>query len=279
MEEGKRFHRLKVGEYTGWIRRGEDSPELRKALADPNGWLESESCRILKHNATTTVARAALPGQNQTFFLKRYNRKDAWEKTKNLFRYSRALKVWRAGYALEILGIPTPRVICALEKRQGPLVLEAFILTEWLEGGVGLDDFYRERCGPRSGNPLPEKDRRELEKTVAHLFATLHSHRISHGDLKGRNVLLDPSRPAPFDPRFVDLDAMTLSPRRFRRARVNDLARLLFSVYPIPCLLRQVRFFKDYSRGDKETWESRRKWFGKIRSRTTRKLKEKGLLP
>ena len=277
-EEGKRFQRVRCGPYTGWIRAGWDVPGFLEVLTDPNGWIDSERCEVIKHTPSTTVARAAIEGFDAPLFVKRYNRKDLWERTKNLFRRSRAMKVWRSAYALELLGIPTPLTVCALEKRRGPLLLEAFLFTVWIEGGIGFDDFYRDRCAPDAAPPLNPKTRRALEKEVARLFRELHSHRISHGDLKGRNVLLNPKQPAPFEPQFVDLDAMTLAPLRFRRSRVNDLSRLLFSVYPIPSLRTQILFFREYSKGNPDLWKERRLWWRSIAKRTRRKLKEKGLI-
>ena len=277
-EEGKRFRRVKAGEYTGWIRTGWNTAGLREALRDPNAWLQSGACRIVKNTPSTTVARATVPDLSDPLFVKRYNRKSLWERTKNLFRRSRSMRVWRAGYALELLGIPTPETVCALEKRKGPLLLEAFVVTRWVEGGIGFDDFYRERCAPSASDPLDPKSRRNLEKEVARLFRALHGNRISHGDLKGRNILLDPSTEAPFSPQFVDLDAVSLAPIRFRRSRVNDLSRLLFSVYPVPSLCRRIRFFREYARGNPDLWAERRRWWRSIEKRTLRKLREKRLL-
>ena len=277
-EAGKRFHRARAKEYTGWVRAEWDSPELLSRLENPNAWIESEDCRVLKHTPSTTVACGRLPDAGLKFFIKRYNRKSIWERTKNLFRRSRSMKVWRSGFALELLGIPTPEPVCAIEKRRGPFLLESFILTEWVEEGIGFDDFYRERCSPDAANPLSAQDRRSLEREIARLFRRLHAHGISHGDLKGRNVLLDPHAPAPFDPRLVDLDAMRLRPVRFQRERINDLSRLLFSVYPLPSTLRLVRFFREYAKYDPTLWRDRRNWWKKIDRRTRKKLKEKGLL-
>jgi len=277
-EEGKHFHKISRRPYSGWIRSEADHADLLKRLEDPNGWLSCRDCAMGKDTPTTTVARAVYDQQAQPVFLKRYNRKSLWERCKNLFRRSRAMRVWRSGYALEMLGIPTPRTICVLEKRVGPLLLESFILTEWIEGSVGLDDFFRDRCAKESSDPLDNRERTALRREIARLFRELHSHGISHGDLKGRNILVDPGEPAPFSPRFADLDALTTRPVRFKRSRINDLSRLLFSVYPHASLLEQVRFFQDYARGEPALWEDRRGWFKAIARRTRRKLVEKGLV-
>jgi tRNA A-37 threonylcarbamoyl transferase component Bud32 len=276
-EEGKRFHRLVCGDYTGWIRASWDTPKLREALSDPNALIVGSHAKAEKDGDTTTVARVAWEGLPGPLFVKRYNRKDLWERTKNLFRRSRAVRVWRSAYALEILGIPTPETVCVLERRKGPLLLEAFLTTRWIDGGVGLDDFYLERFGGPGLDVEAQREKREIEKRVAALFRELHGHRISHGDLKGRNVLLDPGQPAPFSPQLVDLDAMTLRPVRFKRARINDLSRLLFSVYRAASLLACARFLRDYSRTEPEIWDNRRDWWKAILKRTRRKLAEKGV--
>lgn len=274
-EHTRHFHRLQAGDYTGWIRASWDSPVLCQALADPNGLLASDQAFIVKDTPTTTVARLALKGVEGPLFIKRYNRKGIWERFKNLFRRSRAIRVWRSAYALELLGIPTPETVCVLERRIGPLKMESFILTRWVEQGMGLDEFYRLRYGNPRLSPAQKKEKRLLEREVASLFSSLHRNRLSHGDLKGRNVILDPTLPAPFHPQFVDLDAMTLYPVRFRRSRINDLSRLLFSLYPHATPVSQIRFFREYARSSPSLWWERRRWWKAIQRRTFRKLKEK----
>ncbi len=276
--DGKRFHRIRAGDYDGWLRAEYDTQGLVERLRNPNSWIESQDCRVLKHTPTTTVVRAETGEGQPILFLKRYNRCDWWEKTKNLFRHSRAMKVWRAGYGLEVMGIPTPKVVAMIEKRRGPLLFESFILTEWTEGGVGLDDFWNSKCSPNSEDRLDIVEEIALRNQVAEIFRRLHDLRISHGDLKGRNILLKPDRGGHHDPQFVDLDAIQLHPFRFKRSRINDLSRLLFSVYPNASLFTQIRFFKEYCEGNPILWENRREWWGKIRKRTELKLREKGLI-
>ncbi len=276
-EHTRHFHRFRAGDYTGWIRASWECDVLQRALDDPNGLIASDKAFVVKDTETTTVARLEIAGIETPLFIKRYNRKDWWERTKNLFRRSRAIRVWRSAFALEILGIPTPETVCVLEHRKGPLLLESFILTRWVDQGMGLDEFYRLRYGGQVQSITQKKEKRLLEREVAGLFRTLHQNRISHGDLKGRNVLLDPSQGAPFSPQFVDLDAMTIHPLRFRRSRVNDLSRLLFSLYPLASTMSQVRFFRDYSQGNSALWAQRHRWWNAIRKRTLRKLREKQL--
>lgn len=276
-EHGKRFHRLEAGKFTGWIRTEWDSPEFRERLADPARLLEDTASTVVKAGDTTTVARVLAPGRDQPLMLKGYNRKDFWERTKNQFRRSRAMKVWRAGYALELLNIQTPRIVCVLERKWGPFLVESFILTKWTEGGIGYDEFYRTRYGDGALSDELRHEKRQVERAVAFLFAKLHRNQISHGDLKGRNILVQPDRPIPFDPAFVDLDAMSLHPIRFRRSRVNDLARLLFSLHPLVDARCAWQFLRDYSLTHPEVWKKRRWWWKAIWRRTERKIREKGL--
>lgn len=275
-EHGKRFHRLCAGSYRGWIRTSWDHPSLRTRLENPNDLFQSERTLVVKDTPTTSVACYLDPELPGPIFMKRYNRKSLWERFKNLFRRSRAVRVWRSAFALEILGIPTPETVCMLERRIGPILLESFVFTAWIPDGIGLDDFYRERYGHAHLSASELEEKRILEIAVARLFRDLHSNRISHGDLKGRNIILDPSQPAPFAPSFVDLDAMSLHPVRFRRSRINDLSRLLFSLYPTAGVKDQIHFFKVYAFREATLWKRRKKWWRAIQRRTSRKLREKG---
>jgi tRNA A-37 threonylcarbamoyl transferase component Bud32 len=271
-EESNLFTRLDLGGYRGWVRRSWDTPGLRETLRDPNACLESPNARVVKHTGTTTVARLDIRDLPGPLFIKRYNRKDAWERTKNLFRRSRGMRVWRHSFALEMLGIPTPQTVCVLEKRRGPLLLENCIVTRWTDGGTGLDDFFREHYLNKSWSEEQRHEAGLIERRVIQLFQELHGHRISHGDLKARNIIAAPDEPPPFNPEFVDLDPMTLRPWRFRRERVNDLARFLYSLYPPQYRSRQIRIFLRYARLFPDVWRQRHRWWARILRRMKKKM-------
>ena len=70
-EEGRRFHPLQTGVYTGWVRASWDCPQVHAAFVDPNALIASDQSLIIKDTPTTTVARLVIPGLETPLFIKR----------------------------------------------------------------------------------------------------------------------------------------------------------------------------------------------------------------
>lgn len=167
--------------------------------------------RALKLGGSATVAVVDAGGQ--PVVLKRYNMKSLGHRLKRCWRQSRAAQSWREGHRLRFLGIPTPEPLAMRECRWGPLRGRAYLVNEYLGGQDILA-----RLNP--AEPLPEQELAEILR----IFNGLVRHRISHGDLKGNNVLWSEGRYL-----LIDLDATRQHDcdRSFRRAYAVDRARFL----------------------------------------------------
>jgi tRNA A-37 threonylcarbamoyl transferase component Bud32 len=169
----------------------------------------------LKDGNTASVLRIAAAGS--TLVVKRYNIKHRRHGLGRALRHSRAWISWRNANMLALLGIPTPQPLALLEHRFGPLRRTTYLISAY-SPGVPLQDWLRQQ----EEAVVPDW----LDRALRDILAALGTARISHGDLKASNFLVEDS-----DRRvqLIDLDAMRLHRcgRRFRRARHRDLTRFL----------------------------------------------------
>lgn len=184
---------------------------LRPLLATPDALIERG--HIYKTGGAATVARVELCGR--ILVVKRYNIKGFAHWLKRFWRPSRGWHSWTAGNRLAFLGIPTPRPLAVLERRFCGLRGRAYLITEYCGGQDILARFQ-----PYLDGMPPEEELLVLER----LFAALLRERISHGDLKGNNLLWQDGHWL-----LIDLDALEQhhSTARFERAFAEDRARFL----------------------------------------------------
>jgi tRNA A-37 threonylcarbamoyl transferase component Bud32 len=132
----------------------------------------------------------------RSYFFKRYNCLGGGYRLKNLFRNSRALKSWWAGWKFLELGLPTPRPIACLEERRLRLLGRSYLLFELLDGAQSLLDRWA---------GLSAEGRRDVLSLLGSEIGNMHRRGLLHGDLNWRNVLVrEISRS--LEVYFVDLD-------------------------------------------------------------------------
>ena len=107
--------------------------------------------------------------------------------------------------------------------------------------------------------------RRELVDAVAGFLAALHARGISHGDLKGSNLLVR-ERGAGFELFLVDLAEVRFASTVREAERIEALAQLNAST-PLAVTLRQrLRFLARYAPGASRA--ERARWFRAIEERS-----------
>lgn len=165
---------------------------------------------MLKDGATCTVASVDAGTQ---LVIKRYNLKHWRHALSRAWRPSRAWHSWLAGYRLAFYGIATPQPLAMLEERVGPLRGRAFLVTAHCAGPDLLTVL-----DPDSEPSLT------MQAAIRQLFGTLYELRITHGDLKGTNLLWLDEQIV-----LIDLDALVQhrQARAFERDWRRDRQRLL----------------------------------------------------
>ncbi|WP_312255279.1 lipopolysaccharide kinase InaA family protein [Stutzerimonas nitrititolerans] len=192
------------------VRREEESA-LQELLVAPD--VAVETGRALKLGGSSTVA--LIEQGSRRLVIKRYNIKGVGHWLRRCWRPSRAWHSWVEGNRLMFLDIATPRPLAVLELRWLGLRRRSYLVTEY---GSGED--IATRFQPYLSSPPPEIELLALDQ----LFAALLRERISHGDMKGTNLLWEQGRWS-----LIDLDAVQQhgSDASFARAYAKDRARFL----------------------------------------------------
>ncbi|GGL97572.1 hypothetical protein GCM10009425_05830 [Pseudomonas asuensis] len=234
------FKVSRSGEGIVAIRR-DSVPIVEALLADPDRFI-AQGHRY-KDGGAATVARVEHAGN--TYILKRYNIKSLGHWLTRFWRPSRAWHSWIQGNRLRFLGIDTPKPLGVMEKRWLGLRRRAYLITDYASGQDILARFE-----PYRDSAPPEQDLAALDV----LFEGLVRERISHGDLKGNNVLWNGNHWS-----LIDLDAMTqhTSQQQFEKAFARDRERFLRNWPKDSALYRLLderipslpRRGDDYSRG------------------------------
>lgn len=172
------------------------------------------SGHIYKTGGAATVAR--VEHKQSMLVVKRYNIKNILHWCKRFWRPSRAWHSWREGHRLSILGIATPQPLAVIENRWCGLRGRAWLISEY----CGEQDIIDRLARYKDGAAVPEAEINALVE----LLNALIREKISHGDLKGHNILWHQQRCY-----LIDLDAMQQhqSMRSFTRAYLKDRTRLL----------------------------------------------------
>jgi tRNA A-37 threonylcarbamoyl transferase component Bud32 len=151
--------------------------------------------------------------RDERFVLKEFRTKGLLARLGDLLRGSRARRAFRKGHLLELLGIPTARVLAYAGPRSSP----SHLLCERVRPGTRLGIALREAApGPRAA----------LLLELGHLLGRLHGAGLSHRDLKEKNILIDEAGRCV----LVDLDGLCVRGRVSDRRAGKDLDRLFRSL-------------------------------------------------
>lgn len=181
----KSWHRFAM------IDRKYDTPGLRGLISNPDTGMENG--KFLKLGNTSTVARVKVDGRD--LIVKRYNLKNWRHALNRAFRPSRAAVSWLNAHRLHFYGVESPKPVALVENRWGPLRRKAYFITEYCHGMNCLEYF-------ETHNTNQDPIRQTAKNTIAAL-KQLEACKISHGDMKGTNILVDNDKIM-----LIDLDAM-----------------------------------------------------------------------
>jgi tRNA A-37 threonylcarbamoyl transferase component Bud32 len=205
------------------IARRDSEKILAPLLENPDAFIAGGT--LYKDGGTATVARVEVAGQ--LFVIKRYNIKHFRHRLSRCWRRSRAWRAWREGNRLMALGIPTARPLALIERRCCGFSGVAYLVTEYLPG----EDILQRLRAEKAAADAPEI------AAIGALFAELSRARLSHGDLKGHNLIW---REKEARWALVDLDAMRAHRHAlpFEHAHRRDCRRFLLNWSQDASLLR-----------------------------------------
>jgi len=200
---------------------------IRHTLKNPDLALSDPECQIIKSDNTTTVG--LIFRDSYKIAIKRYNTKNAWHRLRRTVRSSRAENCWHFTRTLRNLNISVAPAVAWIEEIQVGLKGRSWFVSEFVEGISCLDHF-------KSGVPPAEIKKTLCE--IVEILCKLRHERISHGDLKGSNILISSHGPV-----LIDLDAMRQhkTESAYQQAARKDINRFLRNWQNDPVLLTTAR--------------------------------------
>jgi len=165
---------------------------------------------LLKQGNSATVAKVELDGR--AVVIKRYNLKSRWIAVKRALQTSRARRSWYNAHLLELMGFDTPEPIALIEEKIGGFTQRAYLITAWTRG----QDF-----GDAISADGQSSDYVEL---FSELFKGLRLARVSHGDMKATNFIIEQQALT-----LIDLDSMRFHrcSHIFHKRLKKDVGRFL----------------------------------------------------
>ena len=190
----------------------ERQDEVAELMVDPDAFIRNG--HIYKTGGSATVARVECQGQS--WIIKRYNIKNLLHWLKRCWRPSRAWHSWQAGFLLQLEGVAVVQNLAVREVRWLGLRRHAWLISEY----AGEQDLIARFAPHVDDGQVPQTDLQQLQG----LLKAMIRAKISHGDLKGHNILCHNDRCL-----LIDLDAVRQhsSHGSFARAFKRDRARLL----------------------------------------------------
>lgn len=161
----------------------------------------------LKKGSRSTVNRIEI-GRNSYVF-KQYKSLKLHRRLRYALTRSRARQSWENGQTLSDLGIPVVRPLAFFEETFLKIPQRALLIMPFQEG-TSLDKY-------------PHLDK--IAPSLKEIFKTMAEHRVTHGDLKATNILIDKNG----NPQFIDIDASLVhrQEKSYQKARQKDEARFL----------------------------------------------------
>lgn len=183
-------------------------------LANPESAFNQMQTKVLKAGRSSTVIKTVIDGK--TLVVKRYNIKDSWHWLRRSLRTTRAAESWRLANLLRLVGVPTAKPVAFIEKRMLGFRNKSYFVMEYVAGEHAGDYFAKYK-----------EDDAHFEKVglrVVNLLNNLAKLRMSHGDLKVTNILIQEDRPI-----LIDLDGMQehTTKARAQYAFKKDIKRFL----------------------------------------------------
>lgn len=176
---------------------------------------------IIKHDATSTVAKATLDGRD--IVIKRFNKTGGLQLLKTLLAPTRAEKGFFRTLLLRQLDIPTPEPLLCCFPRRYRLATTSYLVTARSGGETFCDLFDSGR--------LTAADWAAPVAMARDIIHHLHANGITHGDIKTPNLLFDGT-----GVEIIDLDPLRIHrlQRRFRHFRDKDLRNFARRVVDYP---------------------------------------------
>jgi lipopolysaccharide heptosyltransferase II len=240
--------------------QGELAPDVSLADVTPLLLRFDHTPPVLERPTRRWVV-ATLPGHGEVIIKREETPRWPSRWIKLLFGYSKLANTWQAATAFSAGGHPTPKPIAFFQKRLcGIPVPKSYFLSQFIPTGQTLRPFLADpETTPVIRDALIEQIIGEIQR--------LHRRGLSHGDLKGDNILVTRS---PLRVYFIDLEGggITRSPRRQRK----DIGRFHRELIGLVPRREQKQWIEKYGSGSAIPLARQTESFEKMASRNRRTL-------
>ena len=247
------YNKIKKNGYTWFLTEERDIPQ--RAI-NPGAFMESFSDNVLNRSKTALMKSGAL--DSNTIYLKRYNFKGIKDAIKNIFRKSRAQRAFDAALMLECMGLDTPDVLFACEKRRLGVLLESYIATQGIPA-IDLVKHVQQKAYDDNDIIM-----------LARYIRRIHEMGIMHTDLKGENLLINIK-----DIFLIDLDRLRKLRFISHRHIIRNLSYLNASFAKTIPLKQRMLFFNEYIKGNTSMEKKRGSLISRISIYTEKRLNKR----
>lgn len=185
-----------LGRYTLHYDTSDVHAQIVSALSSDPGRLFAGGQPIVSPWQNAATDKTILTAGGLNYFCKRYNCPGFSYQLKNIFRQSRAMKSWVAGWKWLEAGLPTPRPVACMEERHLRLLGRSYLLLESIEKARSLLDGWA---------GLDKEMQRQVLVLLGTEIGRMHRQGLLHGDLNWRNILVREIS-GKLEVYFVDLD-------------------------------------------------------------------------
>ncbi len=161
----------------------------------------------------------------------------------DFFRGSRASFAWVGSHACRVRGIRTPEACAMAEAGR-----RSFFITHYVTGASRFNDYVADTARPVGTDAL-HKWRRFISQ-AANFVRRIHSHKLRHRDLSGKNVLVREMQDG-WEFYLIDVGDIRTGRAPSLNFRIKNLGQI-DDVYVKPSRADRLRFFREYSRGRPE---------------------------
>ena len=230
------IHDHKKGAYS-LCRREYHNSAVQKLLIHPEQLFQDKASVYLKQGNTCTIKSILL--DNQHYVIKRYNPKGLLYELTHIGQTSRARKSWINAHLLRFMGILTPEPVALIEQK------------------LSMGNYYRyfiskQVTAPNSWSFFCEHPfihHKNVADRLLSLFNKLAEYKITHGDLKGSNILIKQNKIC-----ILDLDGMQQHKKeqQFKKSWLRDKRRFLNYWAKKSCYTAWQKYFNQHLLSDEQ---------------------------